>query len=206
MTAFSSMPALTSAPAPPVVKRWTVEDYHRMAEMGLLPPGERTELIAGQVLMMAAKGTPHVLALRRARNVFEALVSQLSEPWFVSTQDPIQLDDFSEPEPDLAIVRGDILDYAERHPLVQDLALVVEVADSTLLYDTETKDKLYARSGVPDYWVLDLKNRQLHIFRQPTASGYASHLILAEPSQASPLAFSDSVVELNSLLPPAELQ
>lgn len=182
------------------LKRWTVWDYHRMSELGLLDPKEHTELIAGQIALMAAKGTAHVTALRLLATALDVLLVELTV--FVSTQDPIQLDDFSEPEPDLAIIQGKVLDYAERHPRPSNVALVVEVADSTLKQDCETKDKLYAQAGIADYWVLDIKNRQLHIFRDPTPTGYTRHLILSEPHQAIPLAFPNLSLSLTSILPP----
>jgi Uma2 family endonuclease len=185
---------------PNTLKRWTVQDYHRMSELGILDPTERTELIAGQILCMAAKGTPHVLALRLLSTTLDALL--VNQPFFVSTQDPIQLDDFSEPEPDLAIVQGTVLDYADHHPRPSEIALIVEVADSTLRQDCEIKDKLYAQAGITDYWVLDLKNRQLHIFRNPTPTGYTSHLILTEPNQITPLAFPHITLTLIDMLPP----
>ena len=149
---------------------------------------------------MAAKGTPHVLALRLLAKVLDVLLNE--SPVFVSTQDPIQLDDFSEPEPDLAVVCGTELDYADRHPRPEDLCLVVEVADSTLKQDCEIKDKVYAQAEIADYWVVDLKNRQLHVFRDPTPTGYTSHLILTEPHQVSPLAFPALTITLASILPP----
>ena len=186
-------------PNPSLLKRWSVQDYHRMSELGLLNPDERTELIAGHITLMAAKGTPHVTSLYLLANT---LREQLGSTALIRTQDPIQLDDFSEPEPDLAIVRGTILDYAEQHPRPSDVYLIVEVADSTLKYDCETKDKLYAQAGITDYWVLDLQNRQLHIFRDLTPTGYTSHLILTEPNQASPLAFPSLTLSLTSILPP----
>jgi Uma2 family endonuclease len=201
MTTLNKSPNLTFTPEPTALKRWTVEDYHRMGELGMIHADERTELIAGQVLFMAAKGTPHVTALRLLAIALDALLADLA--FFVSTQDPIQLDDFSEPEPDCAIVRGTILDYADQHPCPSDIALVVEVADSTLKYDTEVKDKLYAQSGITDYWVLDLKNRQLHVFRNPTPTGYTSHLILTEPNQITPIAFPHITLNLTDILLPA---
>lgn len=184
----------------PTLKRWTVQDYHRLGDLGILAPEERTELIAGQIILMASKGTPHVLSLRLLSQTLDALFAE--HPVFISLQDPIQLDDFSEPEPDVAIVRGRILDYADHHPTAQDVDWIIEVADSTLSYDTGTKAQLYAQSGIPDYWVLDLKNRQFHIFRNPTPTGYSSHLILAEPNQASPLAFPQVSLDLTASLPP----
>ncbi|MEE3718623.1 Uma2 family endonuclease [Tumidithrix elongata RA019] len=191
---------------PTNLKRWTVQDYHRMSELGLLNVDERTELIAGQITLMAAKGTPHVTSLYLLADALRGVThperDRLGTSALIRTQDPIQLDDFSEPEPDLAIAQGTVLDYAEQHPRPEQIYLVVEVADSTLKYDCEIKDKLYAQSGIADYWVVDLKNRQLHIFRNPTATGYTNHLILTEPNQASPLAFPDLAIALTSILPP----
>ncbi len=120
----------------------------------------------------------------------------------IRTQDPIQLDNFSEPEPDLAIVKGTVLDYTEHHPYPEDIYLVVEVADSTLKQDCEVKDKFYAHAGIMEYWVVDLKNRQLNIFRNPTATGYTDRLILSEPNRYSPLAFPNISIDLTSILPP----
>lgn len=199
MTSLNTLPTAAFRLEPTSLKRWTVQDYRRMSELGILDPNERTELIAGHITLMAAKGTPHVLSLHLLAN---ALRDLLSDTALVRTQDPIQLDDFSEPEPDLAIVKGTILDYADHHPRPSDVYLVVEVADSTLKQDCEIKDKLYAQAKIADYWVVDLKNRQLHVFRDPTPTGYTSHLILTEPHQVSPLAFPALTITLASILPP----
>jgi Uma2 family endonuclease len=182
------------------LKYWTVQDYYRMSELGILDPNERTELIDGQIIIMTAKGTPHVMTLRLLANVLENALRDKSV--FVSTQDPILLDNFSEPEPDLAIVKGTILDYTEHHPVPDDIYLVIEVADSTLKQDCEVKDKLYARSSIAEYWVIDIKNRQVHIFRDPTPTGYTSQLILTETHSVSPLAFPDLSLSIASILPP----
>lgn len=198
MTAIAPLPTLD----PNSLKRWTVQDYHHMSELGILNSNERTELINGQIVLMAAKGTPHVTSLHLLANALRDRLGSAAPIPLIRTQDPIQLDDFSEPEPDLAIVKGTILDYADRHPRPDRVDLIVEVADSTLKQDCEIKDKLYAQAGIADYWVLDLKNRQLHIFRNPTPTGYTSHLILTEPNQASPLAFPSIAIDLTSILPP----
>ncbi|MEM7772871.1 MAG: Uma2 family endonuclease [Cyanobacteria bacterium P01_A01_bin.37] len=102
----------------------------------------------------------------------------------------------------MAIAQGTILDYADHHPRPDQILLVVEVADSTLKQDCEIKDKLYAQAGIADYWVVDLRDRQLHIFRNPTPTGYSSHLILKEPNQVSPLAFANLSLTITSILPP----
>lgn len=200
MTPLNTQLKPTIALEPTALKRWTVQDYHRMSELGILDPNERTELIAGQITLMAAKGTAHVTALRLLATALDEPLADKSV--FVSTQDPIQLDDFSEPEPDLALVQGTVLDYVEHHPRPEQIYLVVEVADSTLKRDCEVKDKIYAQAGIADYWVLDVQNRQLHIFRNPIPTGYTSHLILKEPNQVSPLAFPNLILTLTSILPP----
>ena len=199
MKTVNSVPNLTLTVEPTAVKHWTVSDYHRMSEMGILPPNERTELINGQIVLMVAKGTPHVTSLHLLANV---LRDRLGNAALVRTQDPIQLDDWSEPEPDIVIARGTVLDYADHHPRPEEIKLVVEVADSTLKQDCEIKDKLYAQAGIADYWVLDLKNRQLHVFRNPTPTGYTSHLILAEPNEIAPLSFPFLTLSLTAILPP----
>ena len=183
-----------------MLKHWSVQEYHRMSELGLLDPNERTELIHGQITLMVAKGTTHVLALRSMSRLFDALLA--NEAAFVSTQDPIQLDDFSEPEPDLAIVQGNFWDYAEQHPRSDQVHLIVEIADSTLKRDCEIKDKIYSQAGIADYWVLDVKNRQLHIFRNPTPMGYTQQIILNELDRVSPLVFPNLKIALTSILPP----
>lgn len=199
MTPVNTFSNFTLTLEPTSLKYWTVQDYHNMSELGILDSNQRTELIAGQIILIAAKRTPHALALRLLSQALDKLLAE--HPVFVSTQDPIQLDDFSEPEPDLAIIQGTPLDYAEYHPSSDRVYLVVEVADSTVKHDCEIKDKLYARSGIADYWVLDVKNRQLHVFRNPTPTGYTSHLILCEPNQVSPVAFPSIFLSLTSILP-----
>jgi Uma2 family endonuclease len=185
----------------PKIKLWTVAEYHRLSELGILDADGRTELIDGQILLMAAKGTLHVISLQLLANLLSAS-SQINKTASIRTQDPIQLNDFSEPEPDLVIVKGGVLDYAEHHPYPENIHLVVEIADSTLKQDCQVKDKLYARDGIGEYWVVDLKNRQVHIFRIPTSTGYTNHLILKEPNEFSPLAFPDLILSITSILPP----
>ena len=185
----------------PTMKLWTVAEYHRISELGILDADGRTELIDGQILLMTAKGTPHTTALRLLASLFDDLFNN-DRSIYIITQDPIQLNDLSEPEPDLVIVKGTVLDYTEHHPYPKDIHLVVEIADSTLKQDCQVKDKLYAKAGIAEYWVVDIKNRQINIFRNPTPTGYAHHLILNEPNDFSPLAFPQISIELTSILPP----
>ena len=186
--------------APFTLRLWTVEEYHQMAEAGIFHPEERVELIAGQIIRMSAKGTAHTAAVRRTAKVLRNLLFNQAE---VYTQDPIQLNDFSEPEPDVAVVRIDPLDYADHHPTPSEVYLIIEVADSSFKYDRETKGKAYAQSGIADYWVLDVNNRKLHVLREPTPEGYQSEVIFSEDASVSPLQFAELEIALQDILPPA---
>lgn len=191
---------LRSSPAldTPRPKTWTVPEYHRLSELGFLGSHDRTELMEGQIVLMAAKGTAHVTILQLLADL---LREQLGRTALIRLQDPIQLDDRSEPEPDLVVARGTALDYRSQHPQPADLHLVVEVADSTLTYDCGPKARLYAQAGIADYWVVDVQNQQLHIFRDPTPAGYSHHLILTQPQSAALLAFPACSINLHEIFP-----
>lgn len=183
---------------PFTLRLWTVEDYHQMAAAGIFHPEERVELIAGQIIRMSAKGTAHTAAVRRTAKILRNLLENQAD---VYTQDPIQLDDSSEPEPDIAVVRIHSLDYADHHPTPLEVYLIIEVADSSLKYDCEPKAKAYAQSGIADYWVLDVNERKLHVFREPTQEGYQSEVILSEEASLSLLQFPKLVIALQDMLP-----
>ncbi len=185
--------------APFPLRLWTVKEYHQIAVAGIFQPEERVELIAGQIVRMSAKGTAHTATVRRTARV---LRDRLENQADVYTQDPIQLDDFSEPEPDIAVVKIDPLDYADHHPTTTSVYLIIEVADSSFKYDCETKSKAYAQSGIADYWVIDVNNRTLHIFREPTQEGYQSEVIFSEEASVSPLQFPKLAIALADILPP----
>ena len=178
---------------------WTVEDYSRMIEAGILQPEDKVELIEGQIVQMAAKGTAHGAAVRRTAELLrDILAGQAS----VHTQDPIQLDNRSEPEPDVAAVRVDSLDYADHHPTPEEIYLVIEVADTTLAKDCGSKARAYARAGIADYWVLDVNDRRLHVFREASQTGYQSEVVLGEDATVEPLSFPSLSLPVNQMLPP----
>ena len=177
----------------------SVRDYHCIAEAGILRPEERVELILGQIIRMAAKGTAHSAAITRTRRLLE---SRLGDQVLLRLQDPIELDDYSEPEPDIAVVVLDPLDYEDHHPTVSEVFLIIEIADSSLQYDCEVKAPLYARSGIRDYWVLDVNRRQLHIYRLPSPEGYQSTTVLAEEVAIAPIAFPDCEIRVREMFCP----
>ncbi|MGB3264887.1 MAG: Uma2 family endonuclease [Microcoleus sp.] len=185
--------------APFTLRKWTVKEYQKLGEIGFFHPEERVELIAGNILKMSAKGTAHTSATRRTATLLRELLENLAA---VYTQDPIALDDSSEPEPDIAVVVIDPLDYATHHPTPSEVYLIIEVADSSLAYDREVKAKIYARSRIADYWVLNVNDRQLHVFREPADDEYQSEVILGEFSSISPLQFPDFNISIGEMLPP----
>ncbi len=180
------------------LRLWTVEDYHRMAEAGIFGAEERVELLEGKIIWMIAKGTAHRSAVGRTDYLFK---NRLVNRAWVSIQEPVKLNERSEPEPDVAVVKIDPLDYADHHPTPSEVYLIIEVADSSLKLDCETKSKAYSKAGIIDYWVLDVVSRQLHVFRQPADDGYQSEEIFAEDCTISPLEFPDLQIGVFEMLP-----
>jgi Uma2 family endonuclease len=181
------------------IRLLTIQEYHRMAEAGIFHPEERLELIAGQIIRMSAKGTAHESAITRTERL---LRQRLGEQVLLRLQSPIQLDDYSEPEPDIAVVMPNPLDYDDHHPRPEEVFLLIEVADSSLKYDREVKALAYAKSGIADYWILNVNQRKLHVYRLPSPDGYQSETILSEDVTISPLAFPDCAIALRELLRP----
>jgi Uma2 family endonuclease len=170
------------------IRLLTVQEYHRMAEIGIIDEDERVELLAGQIVKMAAKGTAHSAAVTRTDKL---LNNRLGQRILVRLQDPVRLNDYSEPEPDIAVVIPDPLYYEDHHPSPSEIYLIIEVADTTLRTDCGIKATIYAQFGIADYWVLDVNNRQLHVFRDPSQDGYQSRVILGDDGSISPLQFPD---------------
>jgi Uma2 family endonuclease len=143
-------------------RRWKRVEYDRLIEGGFFPPGERVELLGGHLIVAEPQSSGHFAAIRA---VEEALRAAFGPGWEVRTQGPLALDDESEPEPDVAVVPGAFLDYRDAHP--SRPVLVVEVSHSSLALDREHKGSLYARAGVTDYWIVNLVEGVLEVYRQP---------------------------------------
>ncbi|MBH8574351.1 Uma2 family endonuclease [Nostocaceae cyanobacterium CENA369] len=181
------------------LRLWTVEEYHRMAEAGIFGAEERVELLEGKIIWMIAKGTAHRSAVGRTDKLLQ---NRLGNRAWISVQDPITLNERSEPEPDIAVVKIDPLDYADHHPTPPEVYLVIEVADSSLKLDCKTKAKAYSNAGIKDYWVLDVVSRQLYVFREPNQDGYQSQVVLPEDATISPVDFPDLSIAVLEMLPP----
>ncbi|MBU6276971.1 MAG: Uma2 family endonuclease [Planctomycetes bacterium] len=178
--------------------RITVDDYHQMAAVGIIGPEARVELVAGEILDMSPIGSLHAALVRAlARRLAEAAGNRA----IVAVGDPLHLDDASEPQPDLALLapRGDW--YAAAHPRPADVLLVVEVAESSLAYDLGVKVPLYGRHGIPEAWVIDARTRTAHVFREPSAEGYARRLDVPADGVLASLAFPADVLSIGALVP-----
>jgi Uma2 family endonuclease len=177
--------------------RITVDEYYRMAEVGLLAPDARVELIEGEIIDMAPIGTDHGSVVDKLTRLF---VNAAGDRAIVRIQGAIRLDRSSEPQPDLALLvpRADF--YSHAHPSPEDLLLVIEVSDSTLRYDRDVKVPLYARHEIPEVWIVDLQNRELHSYRSPAEGRYHDAHTTQDPGITPVAALPDIEVDLSGLL------
>lgn len=182
----------------PATRLWTVEEYHHMLEVGIIAPDERVELINGEVISMAAKKPPHVLVTELAAEYLRQLWHEVA---YVRTQDPVCLNNRTEPEPDIAVVMPPLRRYLDHHPSTDEIFLIIEVADATLKFDTEKKAAVYAKSKIADYWVIDAIKRQVYVFRTPMSGAYTEKSVLSEHSTIRPLAFPETEVALWEFFP-----
>jgi hypothetical protein len=151
-------------PPPCPVKQFTVDQYHRMLDAGLFASDERFELLEGWIVPKMTHNPPHEVALVLA---YRILHGKIPSDWHFRIQSAITTAE-SEPEPDLALVRGDARDYTSRHPGPQDVGLVIEVADSSLAQDRSLKGRLYARAGIPILWIINLGDAKVEVYTDPT--------------------------------------
>jgi Uma2 family endonuclease len=152
-------------------RRFTVDEYERMGQAGILSEDDRVELIDGEIIEMAPIGTQHAAVVTRLNDVFSP---QVRPQALVSVQNPLHADPHSEPQPDLMLVKRRDDYYSSAHPRGPDVVLVVEVSDATLEYDRGVKVPLYARAGIPEVWVVAIPDEEIEVFRRPSAEGYRS--------------------------------
>jgi len=187
---------------PLTYRRWTREEYDRLGELGMFQC-ERLELIGGHLVVAEPKGSYHVTSVAM---VGRALQAALPPGWIVRLQDPIALDDESEPEPDVAVVPGDLTDYVAEHP--QRPVLVIEVAEASLAFDRRRKGSLYARGGIQDYWIVNLVDHVLEVYRDPSVDpsapygwSYRSVARATPPAAVALLAVPGVRIAVDDLLP-----
>jgi Uma2 family endonuclease len=187
----------------PVYRHWTRREYDRLVELGILHEDERIELIGGHMIVAEPKGSPHQTSIEVTA---EVLRTAFGSGWAIRTQGPVALDDESEPEPDVVVVPGRLRDYRADHP--SQPVLIVEVADSSVSFDRRYKGSLYARAGIADYWIVNLRRRVLEVYRKPAlAPGarfgwrYTTTRTVRESSTVSPLAAPSATIIVADLLP-----
>jgi Uma2 family endonuclease len=187
---------------PLTLRRWQRAEYDRLVELGVFR-SEPIELIGGELVVAEPQGAYHASAISVAEYALRAM---LPPGWIVRTQMPVSIDDESEPEPDLVVVRGRPGDYRESHP--ERPALAVEVAESSLEFDRERKGSLYARAEIDDYWIVNLVDRVLEVYRDPAADvsavygwRYRAVTVMRPPAVIVPLAFTSCRIAVAGLLP-----
>jgi Uma2 family endonuclease len=177
--------------------RFSVADFYRMGEVGLIAPGERIELIDGELVKMPPIGPGHAGCVDEFADLLRV---RLPASVIVRTQNPIRLHDQAEPEPDIAVVVRRPGYYRAGHPTPSDVLLVIEVADSTLAYDLGIKAPLYAAAGIAEYWIVNLTGQQVIVFREPKDGQYQSEQALTAGDAVRPLAFPEVSIAMSDVL------
>jgi Uma2 family endonuclease len=178
-------------------KLFTVEDYYRMAEVGILGPEDRVELIDGEILQMSPLGNKHIACSNRATMLF---TEAFGRAVIVSVQNPLRLDTYNEPQPDIIILKPHPDFYESKRVSSEDALLVVEISDTSLVFDLKTKLAHYASSRVQEYWIEDLQHNLLLVFRGPAGSNYKESLTFRRGDRVSLLAFPDTTLKVEDLL------
>ena len=173
------------------MRRWTREEYDKMIAAGMFAPGERVELVDGEILQMTPQGSAHFTAIGLAE---EALRKAFGPGFQVRVQGPLGISCTSEPEPDLAVVPGNAWDYWDAHPATA--LLLVEVSDATLEHDRRRKGSLYARAGIQDYWIVNIIDRCVEVYRDPGHESYRTCQRFFVGDSLAPLAAPEAMISV----------
>lgn len=176
--------------------RFSVSDYFRMAESGILPSDGRVELIDGEIVDMSPIGPFHSGSVNKLARRF---MGNEAGRWWVSIQAPLDLGKFDMPEPDVALLRPADDCYTNSHPVAADVFLLIEVSDSSLGFDRSVKLPLYAKHGIPEVWILNVPQRQLEVHRLPEAGEYREKDVFRS-GRVAPAAFPDAGIEVGELV------
>ncbi len=193
----------TQVQAPQVTRetrKFTVEEYFRMVEAGIIQEDERVELVEGEILLMPPMGHPHASGIMRHTRIFASLI--VANRVTLLVQAPLPLSEHSAPEPNLALLKFREDDYAGGYASPEDTLLVIEVAESSLNYDMAVKSQIYGRAGIPEMWVLNLQGDCIERFQEPGTEGYAQHTVLRRGEKVSPVSLPDVELAVEELLPP----
>ena len=178
-------------------RKFTIEQYHKMAESGILTEDERVELIRGEIVEMSPIGRRHAACVRRLVKLFSEKLSQRA---IVDTQNPVELSDRSEPQPDVALLQPRPDFYEARHPQPEDIFLLVEVADTTVETDRNVKIPLYAEGGISEVWLVNINEQCIEIYREPVSTGYQNVQNFQRGQTLSIQAFPDINITVDEVL------
>jgi Uma2 family endonuclease len=178
-------------------KLFTLDEYYRMAEAGIFDPDSRFELIEGEIVEMSRVGNHHIACVNRANAVF---ATTLAGKAIVSVQNPLPLSNYTEPKPDIVLLKPRADYYLEKRLAPEDTYLVIEISDTTLRYDRDRKLPLYAKSGVSEFWIEDLKAGVIFVYRNPGPKTYSTSLVVRRGDSISIAAFPEIVFKVDDLL------
>lgn len=185
-------------------KRFTIEEYHRLIDLGIFQESDRLELIEGEIVNMVSKGKPHAVCCSRLNR---ELLNLVGDRAIIRCQDPILLPNYSEPEPDFAIVRDRDDNYLTDHPAPEDILLLIEIADSSLQYDREVKLNLYAQHNIVHYWIFNLLENQLEVYSNPYQKSQSNNFDYRQkqiflPNESVQLPnLTDAILDLAKIFP-----
>jgi Uma2 family endonuclease len=177
---------------------FTVDEYEQMAAAGILGEDDRLELIGGEIIEMSPISVPHAVCVKKLNRLFSW---HLGDRVIVGVQDPIRLDNRSEPQPEVVLLRPRADFYAQGHPEPEDIILVIEVAETSIQFDRQVKIPLYSQVGIEETWLVDLRRKSIEVYRGPAANGYTKTMRLRPDDTISPLAFPELVLKVSDVLP-----
>ncbi len=177
--------------------KFTVEEYHRMAEVGILNGDRRVELIAGEIIDMSPIGAAHLWCVNRLTGL---LVIGLAGKAVIQVQNPVVLEPHDEPQPDLSVLKLETATRTDRSPQAADTLLAIEVADTSYEKDRNVKIPVYARAGIPESWIVVIPDDYIEVFRRPGKSGYRSIRRVGRGERISPLLFPDVSFSVDEIL------
>ncbi|MFP5262933.1 MAG: Uma2 family endonuclease [Blastocatellia bacterium] len=181
------------------VEKWffTVDEYHRMSEAGILSEADRVELIEGEIIKMSPIGRYHAACVKRLNSTLNRRVSDYA---IVSVQDPVRLDEHSEPEPDIALLKPRDDFYAQGAPAVEDVLLIIEVADTSVEYDRDVKVPLYAKAGIAEAWLANIREDRIEAYSRPANGVYQKVRLVNRGEAISPEELPSLIITVEEIL------
>ncbi len=178
-------------------RKFTIQEYHQMLDSGIIAMDERIELLKGEIIAMSPIGIKHAACVRRLNNI---LSQHLQGEAIIDIQNPLELDNLSEPQPDVALLKPRADFYATAHPQSKDIFLIIEVADKTVKSDREVKIPLYAENQIAEVWLVDINGESIEVYREPRNNKYQTVFYFRRGQTLSPLVFSRVNIAVNDIL------